>query len=125
MTDHLKLTVPARDEFARTVRLTAAALASRLDMSLDDVSDVRIAVEEAYLLVLACATPGDPVTFDFTLAPGEFSVDVGPLDVKSDSFLESPDVKYARFILEGVCDSFELADVGGSRRVRLTKRASR
>jgi hypothetical protein len=125
MTDHLKLTVPARDEFARTVRLTAAALASRLDMSLDDVSDVRIAVEEAYLLTLACAGPGDAVTFDFAMEPGRFSVDVGPLGPRAGGFLDSPEVKYARFILDGVCDTFELADVGDTCHVRLTKLASR
>ena len=52
MTDHVKLTVPARDEFARTVRMTAAALAGRMGMSLDDVDDVRIAVEEAFVFAV-------------------------------------------------------------------------
>ena len=125
MTDHLRLTVPARDEFARTVRLTAAALASRMDMSLDDVEDVRIGVEEAYLLAIRCVEPGDPVTFDFAVDGDLLSLEVGPFAVEPGALAESPEGKYARFILEGVTDHFELAEVGDSCHVRLAKRASR
>ena len=125
MTDHLKLTVPARDEFARTVRLTAAAIASRMDMSLDDVGDVRIGVEEAYLLAVRCVRPGDPVTFDFAISGDELTLEVGPLPVEPGTLSDSPEAKYARFILESVSDHFELAGDGDSCHVRLTKRASR
>ena len=125
MTDHLRLTVPARDEFARTVRLTAAALASRMNMSIDDVEDVRIGVEEAYLLAMRCVEPGDPVTLDFTVDDGELLLEVGPLPGDPAVLLASPEAKYARFILEGVCDGFDLAEDGEACRVRLMKRTSR
>lgn len=124
MTDHVRITVPARDEFARTVRLTAAALASRMDMSLDDVEDVRIGVEEAYLLALRCVEPGAPVTFDFGVGDDEFSLEVGPFAAGPGAF-SSPEARYACFILEGVCDRFELAEEDAHCHVRFMKRASR
>jgi serine/threonine-protein kinase RsbW len=125
MTDHLRLTVPARDEFARTVRLTAAALASRMDMSLDDVEDVRIGVEEAYLLAIRCVEPGAPVMFDFGVGGDEFSLEVGPFSADPGTLLASSEARYARFILEGVCDDFELTAEDHHCHVRFMKRASR
>ena len=123
MSDHLRLTVPARGEFARSVRLTAAALASRMHMSLDDVEDVRIGVEEAYLLAARCVEPGDPITFDFDIDGDTLVLEVGPLPAEQGALVESPEAKYARFILEGVCDHFEIAEAGDVCHVRLTKRA--
>ena len=51
-TERITLTVPARAEFAKTVRMTASALVGRIGMTYDEVDDVRMAAEEAF--VYAC-----------------------------------------------------------------------
>lgn len=51
-TERITLTVPARAEFAKTVRMTASALVGRTGMTYDEVDDVRMAAEEAF--VYAC-----------------------------------------------------------------------
>jgi hypothetical protein len=56
--DRVVLSVPARGEYARTVRLAAAELAARTGMTIDDADDVKLAVEEAF--VFACARDGVP-----------------------------------------------------------------
>lgn len=40
------LTVPAQPEFLRVVRVTASGLASRLGFSIDEVDDLRLALDE-------------------------------------------------------------------------------
>jgi serine/threonine-protein kinase RsbW len=121
--DRVVLTVPARGEFARTVRIAAAELAARAEMDLDCVEDVRLAVEEAFVFASERVASGD-LTFTFDVAPGVISVEVGPLGPGGSD--EGPDrgERYARFILESVCDEFELIDGDGACRLRLVKRSA-
>lgn len=51
----VSLTVPARGPYARLVRIGAAALAGRNGFLLSDVDDLRLAVDEAMILLLAAA----------------------------------------------------------------------
>jgi serine/threonine-protein kinase RsbW len=124
MSEHVKLTVPAREEFARTVRMTAAALAGRMGMSIDEVEDVRIAVEEAFVFALGRTPEGEPLTFDFGVDGASLSLGVGPLP-SGKGGSGGPEARYARFILESVCDTFELAEEGSTCSLRLIKKAAR
>jgi serine/threonine-protein kinase RsbW len=124
MTDHVRLTVPGREEFARTVRMTAAALAGRMGMSIDEVEDVRIAVEEAFVFAIGRVAEGEPVTFDFAVDGDMLALDVGPIPGAIRG-AEGPETRYARFILESVCDTFELEDEGSACTLKLIKKAGR
>lgn len=121
-TDHVTLTVPARGEYAKTVRMTAAALSSRMGMSYDEVDDVRIAAEEAF--VYACDTqPEDgQIEFDFGLTDDalEFCVSLGTGSMLSDEDAERR-ASYATFILQSVCDRFELSSDEAGAKMKLTK----
>ncbi|MDQ3878176.1 MAG: hypothetical protein M3290_07495 [Actinomycetota bacterium] len=44
--DEITLRIPASPAFVQVVRLTAASLASRLGFSIDDIEDLKIAVDE-------------------------------------------------------------------------------
>jgi serine/threonine-protein kinase RsbW len=48
----VRLTLPATPEFIRLARLTAAGLASRLGFTLDELQDIRIAVDELCFLLV-------------------------------------------------------------------------
>jgi serine/threonine-protein kinase RsbW len=121
--DKVILTVPARSEFARTVRVAAAELATRADMDLDSVEDVRLAVEEAFVFASERAVAPE-LTFTFDVAPGMIGLDVAPLASGCDE--EGPDAgeRYSRFILESICDEFELSETGGICRLRLVMRTA-
>jgi serine/threonine-protein kinase RsbW len=123
--DRIVLSIPARGEFARTVRLTAAEIASRMGMSIDDIDDVRIAVEEAFALASEHAGSEGEVTFTFTMHDDAFEA-VGATPSKTCEGVgdEETGSKYARFILESVCDEFELKFEGGQCHIRLLKRVS-
>jgi len=52
------LRLPADAAYLSVLRTTAAALAARLDVSVDEVDDVRIAVDEAASMLLQGVVPG-------------------------------------------------------------------
>jgi serine/threonine-protein kinase RsbW len=120
--DRIELTVPARGGFARTVRVTAAALAGRMGMSIDEVDDVRIALEEAFLFAVDRVAPGQPITFVFSVTDETMDVTVGPLACEREvSDEDETGSRYASFILEAVCDEFELVTEADSCMAHLVK----
>lgn len=73
----VELRVPADSAYLSVLRTTAAALAARLDFTLDDIEDLRMAVGEASALVFPEADPGADATCEFFMRPGELTVSVG------------------------------------------------
>ena len=122
--DRVTLTVPARGEYARTVRLTAASLASRTAMTVDQVDDVRIAAEEAFVYASDSVGERGSVDVAFTIDEDSMTIEVSLGDV---SPLDDEDTErrttYATFILQSVCDQFELSSDETGAHLRVTKRA--
>jgi len=58
------------------LRTATAGLAARLDFTLDDLEDVRMAIGEAAGLVLEAADPGADLTTRFWLRPGVLTMTV-------------------------------------------------
>ncbi len=121
--DRITLCVPARGEFAKTVRMTAAALVSRMGMTYDEVDDIRMAAEEAFVYAVDTLSDDAQVCFDFTLTDKEvvIVVPVGEQDLSSDEEAERR-AAYATFILESVCDFYEFANDESGAHLRLIKR---
>ncbi len=65
--DDVSLRLPADGAYISVLRTATAALASRLDFTLDDIEDLRIAVDEAVAMMLPKAIPGTSLTCDFSL----------------------------------------------------------
>lgn len=124
-TDRITLSVPAKSDYAKTVRMTAAALVSRMGMTYDEVDDVRMAAEEAFVYAVDTLAEEAPVSFDFLLADEELTMEVclGAEPDVSDEEVERR-TSYATFILQSVCDRYDLvSDEQGHRILRLVKRA--
>ncbi|TLM79754.1 MAG: ATP-binding protein [Actinobacteria bacterium] len=123
MSDTVTLSVPARPEYAKTVRMTAAALATRAGMPYEAVEDVRLAAEEAFAYACGRTEAGVAVTLEFTVSDGGLDVAVGPVPAVAAPAEEAREVaEYARFILDAVCDDLDISDEGGACHVRLSKR---
>ena len=122
--DRITLTVPAQGEYARTVRVTAAELASRLGMSYDEVDDVRLAAEEAF--VYGCEAVGEEgdISFTFIIEEGSLTVEVGPMACRMPEDGSSASDNYAEFILKSVCDEFAIEHDADSCLLRLCHRAT-
>jgi serine/threonine-protein kinase RsbW len=122
--DQITLIVPAKSEYAKTVRMAAASLASRIGMTFDDVEDVRMAADEAFVYASDTLSPGAEVRFVFRLGEDDIEIDVS-LGVENPRTDEDTDrsVAYATFIMESVCDTYEFASDENGAHLRLFKRA--
>ena len=72
----VELRLPADSAYVSVLRTTTAGLAARLDFTIDDIEDLRIAVGEACAMVLPEADPGGPLLAEFFLAPSLLTVRV-------------------------------------------------
>ncbi len=72
----VELRIPADSAFLAVLRTATAGLAARLDFTLDDIEDLRIAVDEACAMVLPQARAGTDLTCAFELGEGALSVAV-------------------------------------------------
>ncbi len=97
MSDHtggpradVELRLPAEGAYAAVVRTTAAGLAARLDFTIDDIEDLRIAIGEATTLAIGSADAGTDLVACFFFGRGALRVTLEaealndpPLDAES------------------------------------------
>jgi serine/threonine-protein kinase RsbW len=72
----VELRLPCDGAYISVLRTATAGLAARLDFTLDDLEDVRMAVGEAAALVLEAAAPGAALTSRFWISPRELTIAV-------------------------------------------------
>ena len=118
--DVVRLDVPAAPAYIAVVRTAAAGLAARVDLTLDRIEDLRIAVDEACALLVRPPTPDAPLgclCCVFTLDEASLTVDVsGPsttLPARS---------AFAWAVLSALVDGLESGDEDGGTWLRLVVR---
>ena len=70
----VELRLPADGAYASVLRTTAAGLAARLDFTIDDIEDLRMAAGEAHAMVLAEADDTADLTCEFFLGQGSLTL---------------------------------------------------
>jgi serine/threonine-protein kinase RsbW len=74
--DQVTVRMPADGAYLSVLRTATAGLAARLDFTLDEIEDMRIAVDEACAMVLSQAIPGSDLECVFSLGQDEMTVSV-------------------------------------------------
>ncbi|MCU1600602.1 MAG: putative anti-sigma regulatory factor, serine/threonine protein kinase [Frankiales bacterium] len=74
--DTVVLRLPAQGAYLSVLRTATASLASRLDFTIDDIEDLRIAVDEACAMLLSQAVAGSDLTCTFALSADAMAVEV-------------------------------------------------
>ncbi len=121
--DQVIITLPAAGAYLSVLRTATAGLASRLDFTLDDIEDLRIAVDEACALLLADALPGSDLRCAFELSEHTIRIDVTVSTVGAG--LPSKD-SFAWTVLSALAGEVDAtADLDGLVTVTLTKRRTR
>ncbi len=74
--DQVTVRMPADGAYLSVLRTATAGLAARLDFTLDDIEDMRIAVDEACAMLLSQAIPGSSLECNFALSPDDMTITV-------------------------------------------------
>ena len=74
--DHVTVCMPAEGAYLSVLRTATAGLAARLDFTLDEIEDLRIAVDEACAMLLSQAIPGTNLECAFDLGAEEMTITV-------------------------------------------------
>jgi serine/threonine-protein kinase RsbW len=74
--DKVTIKMPADGAYLSVLRTATAGLAARLDFTLDEIEDMRIAVDEACAMLLSQAIPGSDLECDFALGLDSMTVRV-------------------------------------------------
>jgi serine/threonine-protein kinase RsbW len=119
--DRVTVRMPADGAYLSVLRTATAGLAARLDFTLDDIEDLRIAVDEACAMLLSQAIPGSSLECSFTLEPEcmAISVSVPSLDPRP----PSADT-FAWTVLSALAGSVE-AQAGPGDKLAIVMRKSR
>ncbi|HVT65086.1 MAG TPA: anti-sigma regulatory factor [Mycobacteriales bacterium] len=79
--DVVAITLPASSAYLTVLRTATAGLAARLDFTIDEIEDLRIAVDEACAMLLAQALPGADINCEFQLDGDAMTVTVSVMTV--------------------------------------------
>jgi serine/threonine-protein kinase RsbW len=74
--DQVTVRMPADGAYLSVLRTATAGLAARLDFTLDDIEDMRIAVDEACAMLLSQAIPGSSLECSFALGTDDMTITV-------------------------------------------------
>jgi serine/threonine-protein kinase RsbW len=119
--DTVTVRMPADGAYLSVLRTATAGLAARLDFTLDDIEDMRIAVDEACAMLLGQAVPGSSLECTFALSADDITITVcvqslNPLPPSADTF--------AWTVLSALAGSAH-AQVGPADRLAVVMRKSR
>jgi anti-sigma regulatory factor (Ser/Thr protein kinase) len=121
VTDEIRLTLPAQEDFRHVAHLVVGGLAARLDLTFEDLEDLQVAVEA----VLACRDDDAEISVTFGVDVDAVRTTVGPFSAGSLAELDDDSSGLGlRRVLETVCDDFEIEQRDGDSWIALTKRTA-
>lgn len=117
----VRLEVPAAPEFLRISRIMAAGVASRVGFTLDEVEDLRIAIDEVCFSMVGARGREGTISLRYVLDTDELAVEgIGHF---SDGLGNDPQVSaLSEQILAAVVDECQLSAGDEGPRFRLVKR---
>src|SRR3954451_12404920 len=97
--DMVTIKLPAAGAYLSVLRTATAGLAARLDFTLDEIEDLRIAVDEACAMLLASALAGATLDCEFEVMADSLRVSV---TVETDDGLEPSRDTFAWTVLSAL-----------------------
>ena len=120
----VSIKIPASPEYLHVVRLVAAGLASRISFTLEDIEDLKIAVDE--LSAYVTGGQGRSGTLDISFTLGEDRIEIrGAGHYTKEYEIRTDLTEFSRMILDTVADSAHLEAIGGAPSFTVVKSRNR
>jgi hypothetical protein len=119
--DEITLVVPAQEDFRPVVHLVVGGLAVRLDLTIDALEDLQVALDA----LLGRRDDEGDVTIRLRIGESTIHATVGPLpmSVLEDVERDGRELSLRR-VLETVCETFEVEERNGEAWVELSKQTA-
>ncbi|HEX2287595.1 MAG TPA: hypothetical protein VHH31_02455 [Gaiellaceae bacterium] len=124
MTDQITLTMPRERPFFGVARLVLAGLASRLDITVETIEDLELALDG----LLERRDGAEEITVSLDIADGELHAAVGPFrgnDLRAELEGELGESLSLQRLLDAVVDGYQVADRADGAWVELRKQVER
>ncbi len=119
MSDEVRLTLPAEEDFRPIAHLVVGGFGVRVDLTFADLDDLQVALEA----LLWCRDDDGDIVITINAGEGAVRASVGPFAAGALDSLERDDAPLGlRRVLETVCDSYEIEERDGGSWVELSKR---
>ncbi len=118
--DVVLLTVPADGGYLSVLRTATAGLAARLHFALDEIEDLRIAVDEACAMLLAIATHDAELDCRFAVTDDALTVEVAVTTVRGARL--PAESSFAWKVLTALTTAASADATGGRATIRLLTR---
>jgi serine/threonine-protein kinase RsbW len=120
MQDEVQLVLPADPEFIRLARVTAMGLASRLTFTIDEIDDLRIAIDELIFGLIGTRGRSGRIVLRYSLVAEGLSV-TGTGDFDDET--PAPGLnELSELILDAVADEHALEPAGPRPSFKMLKR---
>lgn len=121
MTDEIRLSLPAQEDFHHVAHLVVGGLAARRDLTYDFLEDMQV----AYDALLACRDDEGEIVLTMCVDNGELRSTIGPFaDASLRHFDDGATGLPLRRVLETVCDAVAVESKDGAQWVELKKRVA-
>jgi len=104
--DRIELTVPAHSSYVSVLRTVTASLAATRDFTIEEIDDLRIAVDEASSLLLPHVEGNEALRAVFIAEPDALSAQVS-IPVRGSQTPELDPTSFAWMVLSALTDSVE------------------
>jgi hypothetical protein len=118
--EEIRLVIPAEEDFRPIVHLVTGGLASRLDVTYDDLEDIQVGVDA----VLALRDDEGDLTVALTAEPGLIRVEIGPFEPDALPADETTGNLGLARVLGTVCDTHEVEYRDDGAWIQLMKRTA-
>jgi hypothetical protein len=120
-TEEIQLVIPAEEDFRPIAHLVTGGLATRLDVTYDDLDDLQVGMEA----LLALRDDAGELVVSLAADDGVLRASLGPFPPETVHAADSDGGLDLRRVLETVCDTHEVEERDEGAWVELTKRIAR